>query len=70
MLSPTERVRHVDRMRANFALEGLEPDATDELLQNSYVSGALTLADLLAYARAYAEKCAARSQSGRFDALS
>lgn len=57
MLSITERRRHVARMRTNFALEGLLPDATDLVLQGGYISGQLSLVDLLAYARAYAEMC-------------
>jgi hypothetical protein len=53
-LTSVERDRLVARMRANFALEGLQPDATDIALQIGYISGALTLSDMLAYARDYA----------------
>lgn len=52
----TDRTGDVRRMPANFAMEGLLPDATDLLLQGWYAEGKLTLDDLLAYAKAYAER--------------
>lgn len=49
-----DRLRQVVQMRANFALEGFEPDATDLFLQSCYVLGHVTVNDMLTYARAYA----------------
>lgn len=49
-----ERLRDVARMRANFALEGLLPDEADIALQDAYIGGELTLAEMLAYARTFA----------------
>lgn len=54
-LTGYERLRHVARMRTNNALEGLLPDETDLLELEGYISGELSLGDMLASAREYAD---------------
>lgn len=44
-----ERRGNADRMRANFALEGLLADAQDMDIQRHYILGELTLNDLLTH---------------------
>jgi hypothetical protein len=52
----TERERHVAQMNANFEIEGFTPDAEDRKLQQQYIDGLITLADMLAHAREFAAK--------------
>jgi hypothetical protein len=52
------RQQHVSRMRASFALEGLEPDADDIANQQLYIDGKIGLDDMLRYARDFANACA------------
>jgi hypothetical protein len=49
------RRQHVSRMRASFALEGLEPDANDLANQQMYIDGKIGLDDMLKYARNFAK---------------
>ena len=49
-----EREKHVVQMRANFAIEGLQPDAADLAIQQRYIDGTATADDLLEHARAFA----------------
>jgi len=57
-----ERRRRIETMRANFAQEGMHPDAEDRALQERYIEGTATLADLLAHARAYASTAQLRAR--------
>ena len=54
--SQEERRRHVEQMRANFAIEDIHPDADDLAMQERYITGTATLADLLQYARDFTER--------------
>lgn len=45
------RSRAVQQARANFAIEGFQPDAVDVALLAGYISGVITLADMLQHAR-------------------
>jgi len=54
-LTTSERLRHVVRMRASFALEGLQPSKIDLLLLRNYVLGKISLKDMLSHAKEYAE---------------
>ena len=49
-----ERVRHVVRMRANLAIEDMHAQADDLDLQQRYIDGDITLADMLASAHNFA----------------
>jgi hypothetical protein len=49
-----ERRRRVEAMRANFAQEGMHPDAEHAGLLERYITGTATLSDLLDHARKYA----------------
>lgn len=49
-----EREKHVTQMRANFAIEDMQPDAGDVAMQQRYIDGTASLDDLLQYARAFA----------------
>ncbi len=49
-----QRTRAVAQTRANFALEGMLPDRGDLLMQERYIAGKATIADLLAHAKAFA----------------
>lgn len=66
-MTPTtdERLNHVARMRTNFAMEGMLPDATDLAWQIRYIDGDLTLNDMLVYARALAELSRSASAKSR-----
>jgi hypothetical protein len=44
-------------MRANFAIEGMQPDEVDIALQNAYIAGEMTLNEMLAYAWSFALSC-------------
>lgn len=57
-----ERRRRIETMRANFAQEGMQPDAEDLALQERYIEGTATLADLLAHAREYASTAQLRAR--------
>ena len=50
----TEREKHVAQMRANFAIEGMQPDAEDLAMQQRYIDGTASTDDLLQHARAFA----------------
>lgn len=50
----SQRAHHVARMRASFAIEGMNPDPVDIAMQNRYIDGRAALADLLAYAASFA----------------
>lgn len=54
--SREDRRQHVATMRANFAIEGMHPDAEDLALQERYIDGTASLDDLMNHARAYAAK--------------
>jgi len=49
-----ERALHTAKMRANFALEGLFPQAEDLDLQRRYIHGEISLADMLKSAAQFA----------------
>jgi hypothetical protein len=51
-----ERRRHVAQMNANFRIEDFTPDAQDKALQQQYIDGKITLADMLEHARQFAAK--------------
>lgn len=55
--SKEDRCCHVVRMRANFAIEGMQPDEVDIALQNAYIAGEMTLNEMLAYAWSFALSC-------------
>ncbi len=57
-----EREKHVAQMRANFAIEGIRPDAGDLDMQQRYIDGTANLDDLLQYARAFAVAVSKRNQ--------
>ncbi len=43
-------------MRANFALEGIYPDAQDLAMQEAYIMGHASIFDMLEHARAFAAR--------------
>jgi Antitoxin VbhA len=47
------RAAQVAQMRANFAIEGMEPRPEDVALQAGYIDGTVTLVDMLDHAREY-----------------
>ena len=49
-----KRRKQVHAMRANFALEGIYPDADDLTLQDAYIMGHVSISDMLEHARAFA----------------
>ncbi|MFZ6864811.1 hypothetical protein ACO0K7_19510 [Undibacterium sp. Ji67W] len=51
-----ERAHHVAQMRANFGIEGIEPDEDDKRLQDAYIDGTATIEDLLEHAEKFAKK--------------
>ena len=51
-----ERRQHVELMRSNFAIEDMHADAEDLALQEGYIAGTISLADLLQYARDFAQR--------------
>lgn len=53
LTSRADRARHVARMLTNFRLEGIEPDAADQLLLQEYIEGRINLDTLLAYAHQF-----------------
>jgi hypothetical protein len=55
-----ERAYHVAQMRANFAIEGMSPQADDLELQQSYIDGQIGIDEMLQYARDCAAQLAAR----------
>lgn len=54
--SPYARLTAVVQARANFAMEGFAPDDQDTRLQAGYVAGTVTIDDMLAHAREYAQQ--------------
>lgn len=55
MISRQEKRRNqVHAMRANFALEGVYPDAEDLAMQEAYIMGHASIFDMLEHARAFA----------------
>jgi hypothetical protein len=54
--TPEERRRHVEQMRANFAIEDMHADSEDLAMQDRYIAGTASLADLLQYARSFVER--------------
>lgn len=58
MTTQAQRAHHVAQMRANFAIESMVPDRNDIILQERYVAGTVTIADMLAHARAFAQLAA------------
>jgi len=54
MNNSNTRAQAVRQMRNNFAIESLVPDRVDIALQQAYVSGAATIAQMLQYARQFA----------------
>lgn len=59
----SQRAHHVARMRASFAIEGMNPDPVDVSMQARYIDGSASLADLLAYATAFVASARHTSQS-------
>ena len=55
MTSRADRERHVVQMLASSRLEGIEPDAADQLLLQEYIEGRINLDALLAYAHHFAK---------------
>jgi hypothetical protein len=53
-----ERAHHVAKMRVNFAIEGVHAQADDLGLQQRYIDGDATLAEMLAYAYNFAHQVA------------
>jgi hypothetical protein len=53
-----ERTLHVERMRANFAIEDMHAQADDLDLQQRYIDGDIALADMLAHAHNFAHQLA------------
>jgi hypothetical protein len=51
-----ERAVHVTRMRANFAIEDMHGQTDDLDLQQRYIDGNTTLADMLAHAHNFARQ--------------
>ena len=51
-----ERQKQVHAMRANFALEGIYPDAQDLAIQEAYMVGDASISDMLEHARAFAAR--------------
>ena len=51
-----ERRQHVGQMCANFAIEDMHADADDMVMQERYIAGTASLADLLQHARDFAER--------------
>lgn len=51
--SREQRRQNVAVMRANFAIEGMHPNAEDLALQERYIDGTASLDDLMNHARAY-----------------
>lgn len=49
-----EREKHVAQMRANFAIEDMQPEAADLAMQQRYIEGTASLDDLLQYASTFA----------------
>lgn len=52
--SRAERNFYVMQMRANFLIEGMEPSPDDLAMQQRYVDGTVSLAEMLEHARDYA----------------
>lgn len=48
-----QRLTHVSQMRANSAIEGIEPRSDDLAMQQLYVDGAISLAGMLKHASDY-----------------
>ena len=53
-----ERAHHVAQMRANFGIEGMEPDEDDKRLQEAYIHGTARIEDLLAHAEEFVKNLA------------
>jgi hypothetical protein len=51
-----QRAQHVAQMRANFAIEGMHPDADDLVWQQRYINGAASIDDLLQHAEDFVVK--------------
>lgn len=62
MTTRSDRERHVTQMLANSRLEGIEPDESDKQLQVAYISGTVTLNDMLAHARSFAANALPQSK--------
>lgn len=58
--SMERRRQAVEQMNAGFALDGFTPDAQDLDNQRRYIAGKLSLDDLLAHAREFAQAAAKR----------
>ena len=56
LTTAAQRAHHVTRMRASFAIEGMNPDPVDAALQSRYIDGSISLADMLAYATTFATR--------------
>lgn len=57
MISRQEKRRNqVHAMRANFALEGIYPDAQDLAIEEAYIMGHASIFDMLEHARAFAAR--------------
>ncbi len=57
------RLNAVLQARANFAMQGFAPDGQDMRLQTGYVAGVVTIDDMLAHAREYAQQFKNKSNS-------
>lgn len=51
-----ERRQHIEQMCANFAIEDMHADADDLVMQERYIAGTVSLADMLQCARDFAER--------------
>ncbi len=62
--SESQRQTAVQQARANQALEGLHPDAKDLELQAGYVAGTVSIDDMLAHAREFANRFKDKQRTG------
>jgi len=53
-----ERASHVAQMRVNFALEGISPGSDDLELLQRYITGQISIDEMLEHARDFAHKAA------------
>lgn len=54
-ITAAERVRHVQQANANSAIEGFQPDKSDQQIQARYIEGTATIQDLFDHAQAFVE---------------
>lgn len=54
METAEDRAKVVEQTNASLALEGMYPDDADKEIQQRYINGDATIADLLAHARRFA----------------